>query len=121
LSPLFLKRQSPSKFLPLIENIERRPANTLRKIAMTPQTFITKWQTGGSADALTERAGAQAHFLDLCELLGQPKPADPENYCFERGAHRTGGNHGWADVWKRDCFAWEYKAPGANLEKPSSS
>ena len=84
---------------------------------MTPTEFITKWQTGGSADALTERAGAQAHFLDLCELLGQPKPADPENYCFERGAHRTGGNHGWADVWKRDCFAWEYKAPGANLEK----
>lgn len=84
---------------------------------MTPQAFIAKWQTAGSADALTERAGAQAHFLDLCELLGQPKPADPENYCFERGAHRTGGNHGWADVWKRHCFAWEYKAPGADLGK----
>ena len=84
---------------------------------MTPQSFIAKWQTAGSADALTERAGAQAHFLDLCELLGQSKPADPENYCFERGAHRTGGNHGWADVWKRHCFAWEYKAPGADLGK----
>jgi hypothetical protein len=60
---------------------------------MTPQSFIAKWQH----NELTERAGAQAHFLDLCELLGQPKPADPENYCFERGAHRTGGNHGWAD------------------------
>lgn len=80
---------------------------------MTPQSFIAKWQH----NELTERAGAQAHFLDLCELLGQPKPADPENYCFERGAHRTGGNHGWADVWKRHCFAWEYKAPGADLEK----
>lgn len=79
--------------------------------------FIAKWQAGGSADALTERAGAQAHFIDLCELLGQQKPADPENYCFERGAQRTGGNHGWADVWKRDCFAWEYKAPGADLGK----
>ena len=79
--------------------------------------FIAKWQPGGSADALSERAGAQAHFLDLCELLGQEKPADPENYCFERGTQRTGGNHGWADVWKRHCFAWEYKAPGADLGK----
>lgn len=84
---------------------------------MTLSEFIVKWQPGGSADALSERAGAQAHFIDLCELIGQPKPADPENYCFERGAHRTGGNHGWADVWKRDCFAWEYKAPGADLGK----
>ena len=80
---------------------------------MTPSEFIAKWQH----NELTERAGAQAHFLDLCELLGQPKPADPEHYCFERGAHRTGGNHGWADVWKRHCFAWEYKAPGADLGK----
>ena len=84
---------------------------------MTLSEFIAKWQAGGSADALNERAGAQAHFIDLCELLGQPKPADPEHYCFERGAQRTGGNHGWADVWKRDCFAWEYKAPGADLGK----
>ena len=84
---------------------------------MTPSEFIAKWQAGGSADALNERAGAQAHFIDLCELLGKPKPADPEHYCFERGAQRTGGNHGWADVWKRDCFAWEYKAPGADLGK----
>jgi len=80
---------------------------------VTPSEFIAKWQH----NELTERAGAQAHFLDLCELLGQPKPADPEHYCFERGAHRTGGNHGWADVWKRHCFAWEYKAPGADLGK----
>ena len=84
---------------------------------MTPQTFIAKWQAGGSADALSERAGAQAHFHDLCELLGVDKPADRENYCFERGAHRTGAGHGWADVWKRQHFAWEYKAPGADLEK----
>ena len=91
--------------------LEPRPA------PMTPQTFIAKWQAGGSADALSERAGAQAHFHDLCDLLGVDKPADPENYCFERGAHRTGAGHGWADVWKRHHFAWEYKAPGADLDK----
>ena len=25
---------------------------------------------------------------------------------------KTGGGDGWADVWKRGCFAWEYKSPG---------
>ena len=79
---------------------------------MTPAEFIAKWKD----NKLSERAGAQAHFLDLCELLGVEKPNDPHNYCFERGAKRTGAGRGWADVWKRHNFAWEYKAPGANLD-----
>ena len=79
---------------------------------MTPAEFISKWKD----NKLSERAGAQAHFLDLCELLGVEKPSDPDNYCFERGAKRTGAGRGWADVWKRHNFAWEYKAPGANLD-----
>lgn len=79
---------------------------------MTPSDFIAKWQD----NKLSERAGAQPHFLDLCDLLGMEKPSDPDNYCFERGAKRTGAGRGWADVWKRHSFAWEYKAPGANLE-----
>lgn len=77
---------------------------------MTPQAFIAHWQTNN----ITERAGAQQHFNDLCELLGQEKPRDAENYTFERGA-KTQGGQGWADVWKRGCFAWEYKAPGHDL------
>jgi hypothetical protein len=48
---------------------------------MTPEQFIATWQ----GNPLTERAGAQAHFDDLCDLLGVAKPRDPENYCFERG------------------------------------
>ena len=77
---------------------------------MTPQAFIAHWQNND----ITERAGAQQHFNDLCDLLGQEKPRDPENYTFERGA-KTQGGQGWADVWKRGCFAWEYKAPGRDL------
>ncbi len=61
---------------------------------MTPADFIHKWQD----NKLSERAGAQAHFLDLCDLLGMEKPADPDNYCFERGAKRTGAGRGWAAV-----------------------
>ncbi len=82
---------------------------------MTPAEFIAKWKD----NKLSERAGAQSHFLDLCELIGAGKPTDPENYCFERGAKRTGSlgdREGWADVWKRDCFAWEYKSPKKNLD-----
>ncbi|MDZ5459277.1 class I SAM-dependent DNA methyltransferase [Azohydromonas lata] len=29
---------------------------------------------------------------------------------------RTGAAQGWADVWKRGCFGWEYKSPGAKLD-----
>jgi hypothetical protein len=69
---------------------------------MTPETFIARWQH----NALTERAGAQPWFDELCEMLGVDKPRDADNYCFERGAGKSSGGDGWADVWKSGCFAW---------------
>lgn len=82
---------------------------------MTPQEFIVKWKRAN----LTERSAAQQHFLDLCELLGQPKPAaaDPDgtHYTFERGAHKTDGGDGWADVWMQGHFGWEYKGKHKDL------
>ena len=84
--------------------------------AMTPSEFISKWR----ASELKERSAAQEHFIDLCRLLGEPTPAeaDPtgERYCFERGARKDTGGDGWADVWKRGCFAWEYKGKHADLD-----
>ena len=83
---------------------------------MTPSEFIAKWR----ASELKERSAAQEHFIDLCRLLGEPTPAeaDPkgERYCFERGARKDTGGDGWADVWKRHHFAWEYKGKRANLD-----
>ena len=83
---------------------------------MTPDEFITKWR----ASALKERSASQEHFIDLCRLLGEPTPAeaDPsgETYCFERGARKDTGGDGWADVWKRHHFAWEYKGQRADLD-----
>lgn len=79
---------------------------------MTPEQFIAIWKN----NKLTERGGAQAHFDDLCELLGVDKPRDPDNYCFERGAKKSGGGDGWADVWKRGFFGWENKKPGRDLD-----
>ena len=37
-----------------------------------------------------------------------------ETYCFERGSRKDTGD-GWADVWKRHRFAWEYKGRRADL------
>jgi hypothetical protein len=82
---------------------------------MTPHQFIQKWQ----AASLSERAACHEHFLDLCDLLGQPKPAaaDPAGawYTFERGVTKTEGGHGWADVWMRGHFGWEYKGKHKDL------
>ena len=87
---------------------------------MQAQAFVRKWGPGGPAFDLNERAGAQAHFIDLCRVLGVPEPDDPERYCFERGLTKTGSaagrTDGFADVWLRGHFAWEYKAPGKSLE-----
>ena len=83
---------------------------------MTPGEFIAKWR----ASELKERSASQEHFIDLCRLLSEPTPAevDPtgDRYCFERGARKDTGGEGWADVWKRHHFAWEYKGKHADLD-----
>ncbi len=87
---------------------------------MTPQDFIAKWGAPGGvpgpAYALNEEQGAQSHFLDLCELLGVPKPGSSEGYRFEEKSTVIGGKTGYADVFMRGVFAWENKAPGKNLD-----
>ena len=83
---------------------------------MTPAEFIAKWGPGGPAYALNEEQGAQSHFLDLCELLDVPKPGSADDYLFERRSLQLGEARGYADVFYRDHFAWENKAPGKNLD-----
>ncbi len=77
--------------------------------------FIAKWRD----NARRERASSQEHFLDLCRLTGTPTPneADPTGaeYTFEAGADKTSGGTGWADVWRRGYFGWEYKGAGRDL------
>ncbi len=82
---------------------------------MTVQEFIVKWRQA----ELKERSAAQEHFLDLCNVLGHPTPAaaDPtgDHFCFERGVSKHGGGEGFADVWKRGFFGWEYKGKHKDL------
>jgi hypothetical protein len=82
------------------------------------RSFIAKWEQ----NTQKESAAAKEHFAELCRLVGVPTPNDPgsgpDTYCFERSLTKTGGKAGFADVWKRDCFAWEYKGKRkyANLD-----
>jgi type II restriction/modification system DNA methylase subunit YeeA len=84
---------------------------------VTPHDFVTKWR----GVELKERSASQSHFNDLCALLGvlNPVTADPQGewFTFEKGASKTTGGDGWADVWRKGCFAWEYKGRHANLQK----
>ncbi|WP_412073059.1 class I SAM-dependent DNA methyltransferase [Tritonibacter mobilis] len=84
---------------------------------MQAADFIRKWE----ASELKERSASQSHFNDLCALLGieDPISADPKGewFTFERGASKTSGGEGWADVWRKGCFAWEYKGKKKDLDK----
>ncbi len=87
---------------------------------MTPEQFVAKWQ----ANTRGERQAAQEHFLDLCALLGEATPnSDPDGstYAFEKGATKATGGEGWADVWRRGCFAWEYKESIATWRRRTGS
>src|SRR5262245_27061855 len=62
----------------------------------------------------------QQHFLDLCDLLDEKKPAevDPTGqwFTFQKGLTTTEGKKGFADVWRRGCFGWEYKGKHKDLK-----
>ena len=82
---------------------------------MDATDLVRKW----AASARNERAASQEHFIDVCQMLGEPTPnSDPkgERYAFEKGATTPDGD-GFADVWQRDHFAWEYKGKRKDLTK----
>ena len=79
---------------------------------LTVADFVHRWKINSQS----ERASAQSQFIDLCDLLGQPHPAAAdstgERYAFEKQVSKSRGGTGFADVWLRDHFAWEYKCKG---------
>ena len=83
---------------------------------MTPEAFVDKWRHV----SVKESAAAHSHFEDLCELLGVEKPldADPDGdwYTYEKHVSKAVGGKGYADVWKKGYFAWEYKGKRKNLD-----
>jgi hypothetical protein len=83
---------------------------------MTIPEFIAKWRKV----ELKERSAAQEHFIDLCRIIEHPTPAEADpsgaSFCFEKGVSKHGGGEGFADVWKRGFFGWEYKGLHKDLD-----
>ncbi len=84
---------------------------------LTVAEFVQRWKLFSQ----TEDAGSQSHFIDLCDLLGEKHPAAAdsigESYAFEKYVGKAHGGKGFADVWLRDHFAWEYKGKHKDLKK----
>ena len=98
---------------------------------MTVAEFKQKW----SRYQGKESSAYQEHFNDLCRLLGQPTPAeaDPSGndfFCFQKRVVKDAelfdleapdagdpAKRGFADVWKKDCFGWEYKGKKKSLDE----
>jgi len=102
-------------FLVFLSAIRYNRPKLSRSPPMNAAEFIAKWKRV----ELKERSAAQEHFLDLCHLVGHKTPAeaDPkgEKFCFEKGAAKHGGGDGFADVWYKDHFGWEYKGKKKDL------
>jgi hypothetical protein len=83
---------------------------------LTPRAFAQKW----GDNETKEKAASQEHFIDLCRMLSEPTPneADPTGsiYAFEKAVSKSTGGDGFADVWKKDFFGWEYKGKGKSLK-----
>ena len=83
---------------------------------MDIRQFVSKWKRVD----LREHSAAQEHFLDLCRIVGHKTPADadPDSswFTFEKGVSKHGGGDGWADVWKKGFFGWEYKGKHKDLD-----
>jgi type II restriction/modification system DNA methylase subunit YeeA len=84
-------------------------------MALSLPEFVERWK----ASTLSERAAAQSHFIDLCEVLGQPHPAavdqSGDTFTFEKHVSTLEDGKGFADVWKRGFFGWEYKGKHKSL------
>lgn len=87
------------------------------KLVLTIPELVNKWRN----TKLSERSAAQSHFIDLCTALDQQAPVDVDSegntYTFEKGVKKNSGGDGFADVWKRNYFAWEYKRKNEDLGK----
>jgi hypothetical protein len=93
---------------------------------MTPQEFSAKW----ADNELKESAASKEHFLDVCALVGSPTPRDADKqgdwFAFEKGVAKGSlagvsskngrKKQGFADVFLRGSFAWEYKGPHKDLD-----
>jgi hypothetical protein len=75
----------------LFLRLQYRPEN-MGEQRVTPQAFIAKWH----GNPLSEKAGAQPFFLDLCDVLGVEKP---------NGPRRLDRRHRPARTWYKKIYS----------------
>jgi type II restriction/modification system DNA methylase subunit YeeA len=95
---------------------------------MTVAEFKRKWARYEGK----ESSAYQEHFNDMCRILGHPTPveADPSGedfFCFQKGVVKDAEllaldehgkpKKGFADVWLKDHFGWEYKGKHKDLSE----
>ncbi len=118
IAPTHVIAPSPSNPLQSMHRINL--INNFRPEAGDRMDVVAFQQKWIGASNLKEKSASQSHFNDLCDLLGVPKPLDADHvgdtYTFEKGAGIIGGGDGWADVWYKGHFAWEYKGRGKDLD-----
>ncbi len=97
---------------PLLLN---EPVNVLRDAPdeshMKAALFAAKW-TGYEG---TEPQYYQAHFNELCAIVGHPTPSEDltnTDFGFQKPAPTPGDHYGVADVFLREHFVMEYKKRG---------
>ena len=73
----------------------------------------------GRADRARDGAGAFPRSLPAVRAPDARPRTIPtgDHFTFEKGASKTGGGEGLADVWKKGFFAWEYKKKKRDLDK----
>jgi len=71
-------------------------------MSLSVTEFVRRWKI----NSLSERSGSQSHFIDLCDMLGQPHPAAAdsagERYAFDKPLNKVYGGKGFADDISED-------------------
>ena len=119
---ILIREATAAPGVPIDLHLAPRPAHNVLAHS-TPEepkqrAFHQDLHTAAIVDLEGAVLGAEPFSTTRLRLLGEQSPtdADPtgEWYCFERGARKDSGGEGWADVWKRGCFAWEYNRDGGD-------
>jgi len=67
-------------------------------------------------------AVSSQHFIDLCRMLGYPTPneadATGDHYAFEKGATKSTGDEGFADVLEEGPLRYAPHRNGGPLPRP---
>jgi hypothetical protein len=94
-------------------------------VLIDPDSFVERWKPSGGS----ERANYASFLIELCELLGVPRPEPSKStgngaYVFEREVQEvfTDGTHTsrFLDLYRKGCFVLETKQ-GVEVEEAKQS